>query len=49
MAIWVVRNLDPSIVEVLQKRALLHRRSAAAEHRALLKSALARTRSKNFA
>lgn len=48
MADLVVRNLDPSIVEALKKRALRHGRSAEAEHRAILESALARTRRKTF-
>jgi plasmid stability protein len=49
MANLVVRNLDRSIVEALKKRAVRHRRSAEAEHRAILESALARTRRKSFA
>ena len=49
MADLVVRNLDSSIVEALKKRALRHGRSAEAEHRAILESALARTRRKTFA
>ena len=49
MANLVVRNLDRSIVEALKKRAVRHRRSAEAEHRAILQSALARTRRKTFA
>jgi plasmid stability protein len=49
MANLVVRNLDASIVEELKKRALRHRRSAEAEHRAILQSALKRTRRKTFA
>ncbi len=49
MANLVVRNLDRSIVEALKKRAVRHRRSAEAEHRAILESALARTRRKTFA
>ncbi len=49
MADLVVRNLDRSIVEALKKRALRHGRSAEAEHRAILESALARTRRKTFA
>lgn len=48
MADLVVRNLDRSIVEALKKRALRHGRSAEAEHRAILESALARTRRKTF-
>lgn len=49
MADLVVRNLDRSVVEALKKRALRHGRSAEAEHRAILESALARTRRKTFA
>jgi antitoxin FitA len=49
MADLIVRNLDRSIVEALKKRALRHGRSAEAEHRAILESALARTRRKTFA
>ena len=49
MADLVVRNLDRSIVEALKKRAARHGRSAEAEHRAILESALARTRRKTFA
>jgi plasmid stability protein len=49
MADLVVRNLERSIVEALKKRALRHGRSAEAEHRAILESALARTRRKTFA
>ncbi|MBI4526703.1 MAG: DNA-binding protein [Deltaproteobacteria bacterium] len=49
MADLVVRNLDRSLIEVLKKRALRHGRSAEAEHRAILESALARTRRKTFA
>jgi antitoxin FitA len=49
MADSVVRNLDRSIVEALKKCALQHGRSAEAEHRAILESALARTRRKRFA
>lgn len=48
MANLVVRNLDHSIVEALKKRAGRHGRSAEAEHRAILKSALARTRRRTF-
>jgi plasmid stability protein len=49
MADLVVRNLDRSLVEELKKRALRRGRSAEAEHRAILESALARTRRKTFA
>ena len=49
MANLIVRNIDGSIVDALKKRALRHGRSAEAEHRAILESALARTRRKTFA
>lgn len=49
MANLVVRNLDRSIVQALKKRAVRHGRSAEAEHRSILESALARTRRKTFA
>jgi antitoxin FitA len=49
MANLVVHNLDHSIVEALKKRAVRHGRSAEAEHRAILESALARTRRQTFA
>jgi plasmid stability protein len=49
MADLVLRNLDRSIVETLKKRALRHGRSAEAEHREILGSALARTRRTTFA
>ena len=48
MANLVVRNLDRSIVQALKKRAVRHGRSAEAEHRSILESALARTRRKTF-
>jgi plasmid stability protein len=44
-----VRNLERSLLEALNKRALRHGRSAEAEHRAILEAALARTRRKTFA
>lgn len=49
MANLVVRNLDRSTVDALKKRAGRHGRSAEAEHRAILESALARTRRKSLA
>ena len=49
MANLVVRNLDRSVVDALKKRAVRHGRSAEAEHRVILESALARTRRKTFA
>jgi plasmid stability protein len=49
VATLIVRNLDLSIVETLKKRAARRGRSAEAEHRAILKAALARTRHRTFA
>lgn len=49
MANLVVRNLDRTIVTALKKRAARHGRSAEAEHRAILESALSLTRRKSFA
>ena len=49
MATLIVRNLENSIVASLKKRAVRHGRSAEAEHRAILESALARTRRLSFA
>jgi plasmid stability protein len=49
MADLIVRNLDRSLVEELKKRAMRRGRSAEAEHRAILETALARTRRKTFA
>jgi plasmid stability protein len=37
----IVRNLKPTIVQALKRRAALHGRSAEAEHRAILEEALA--------
>jgi plasmid stability protein len=45
----VVRNLDRAVVEELKKRAGRHGRSAEAEHRAILETALRRTRRRTFA
>lgn len=49
MATLIVRNLDFSVVETLKKRAARRGRSAEAEHRAILESALMRTRRRTFA
>ena len=50
MASLVVRNLDPAIIDALKQRAAKHRRSAEAEHRAILEEALlVRPRKKSFA
>jgi plasmid stability protein len=40
MANLIVRNLDPTIVTALKRRATQHGRSAEAEHRILLETAL---------
>ena len=42
MANLIVRNLDPTIVAALKRRATQHGRSAEAEHRILLETALLR-------
>jgi plasmid stability protein len=49
MANLVVRNLDEEIVQALKERAARHKRSAEAEHRAILEQALLRPRRKSFA
>lgn len=49
MANLVVRNLDPSIVKALKQRAARYGRSAEAEHRAILETALVKTRRKSLA
>ncbi len=49
MANLVVRNLDERIVQALKERATRHKRSAEAEHRALLEQALLKPRRKTFA
>ena len=49
MANLVVRNLDERIVQALKERATKHKRSAEAEHRALLEQALLKPRRKTFA
>ena len=45
----LVRDVDESLVKALKLRAGKHGRSAEAEHRAILASALARTRRRSFA
>lgn len=45
----IVRNLDTQIVKALKQRAAKHGRSAEAEHRAILKDALLKTRRKSLA
>jgi plasmid stability protein len=49
MANLVVRNLDDKIVQALKERAARHKRSAEAEHRAILEQVLLRPRRKSFA
>jgi antitoxin FitA len=49
VASLVVRDLDERIVAALKARAARHKRSAEAEHRALLEQALMRPRRKTFA
>jgi antitoxin FitA len=45
----LVRGVDEKIVRALKERAGAHGRSAEAEHRAILKAALARPRRLSFA
>jgi antitoxin FitA len=45
----LVRNLDEDIVRALKERAARHKRSAEAEHRAILEQALQRPRRKSLA
>jgi antitoxin FitA len=45
----LVRGVGDEIVRALKERAGAHGRSAQAEHRAILKSALARPRRRTFA
>ena len=49
MANLIVRNLDPDIVAALKRRATQHGRSAEAEHRVLLETALLQPRRRSFA
>ena len=48
MANLVVRNLDDKIVQALKERAARHKRSAEAEHRAILEQVLLQPRRKSF-
>lgn len=48
MANLIVRNIDEKIVDALKARAGQHGRSAEAEHRRILESALLRPRKKNL-
>jgi antitoxin FitA len=45
----LVRGVDDELVRALKERAGAHGRSAEAEHRAILKAALARPRRRSFA
>jgi antitoxin FitA len=49
MADLLVRGVDDEIVRALKERAGAHGRSAEAEHRAILKAALARPRRRTLA
>jgi plasmid stability protein len=49
MATLIVRNLDQRIVDALKQRAARHGRSAEAEHRELLRSALLRAPRRSLA
>ena len=49
MANLIVRNIDENIVAALKARAGKQGRSAEAEHRRILESALLRPRKKSFA
>ncbi|MGA2675054.1 MAG: hypothetical protein ABSE99_17705 [Terracidiphilus sp.] len=44
----VVRNVEEAIVQSLKEQAARNGRSAAAEHRAILKAALAQPRKRSF-
>jgi antitoxin FitA len=44
----IVRNVDEQIVQALKERATQNGRSAEAEHREILKSALARPRKRSL-
>ena len=49
MADLLVRGVDEAIVRALKERAGMHGRSAEAEHRDILATALARPRRRSFA
>lgn len=49
MANLIVRNLEERIVQALKQRAARHRKSAEAEHRAILEEALLKTRRRSLA
>lgn len=44
----IVRNIDPSVVQALKVAAARHGRSAEAEHREILRAALARPARRTF-
>lgn len=44
----VVRNIEPAVAQALKQAAAAHGRSAEAEHRAILHSALFRPRRRTF-
>jgi plasmid stability protein len=44
----IVRDVDEEIVQSLKEKAALNGRSVAAEHRAILKAALAKPRKRSF-
>ena len=48
MAQLIVRNIDKSIVKALRTRAALNGRSAEAEHREILRQALAKRTAADF-
>lgn len=49
MANLIVRNLDERTVQALRERAARHGHSAEAEHRAILKASLLKTRRRSLA
>ncbi len=49
MSSLIVRNIDERIVHKLKQQAARHARSAEAEHRAILETALLKTRRRSFA
>lgn len=49
MANLIVRGIDASLVQALKERAAKHGRSAEAEHREILASALRRPRKRHLA
>lgn len=44
----IVRNIEPSIAQALKEAAALHGRSAEAEHRDILRTALSRPARRTF-